>query len=557
MFIKVLEPSPKITTSTEYDFYLSQDKWNDFSFKTQYHLTLSSKHSPDGKPVNIGIVKILKKDQTADLCFRIDIGPLATLDESYCSLGQSLDYYERLSNIDEKLRIRLFSFLRDVVIHPEYKANLINEEGWNKSLLRDFDEQDDIFTIAPFVVSKEYSHFPDLDTVFKFHSEGLEHALSLDFDAPSIGFEESLPGRVMVLVGRNGCGKSTLLSKISRIAFAAPADRNDQSLRKVGYLEPKGIGFPKILNISYSAFDSFQVPGIYRSEKVQIAKELEQHLGRYIFCGIRDVVAELKAALATDKMNKNDKLSEQNIIADRQNSTLLKPVEQLAAEFVELIDKIESDKNERLFSKVLQIIAKEPSFAQYNISGWADISRMDFKKLFMQLSTGHKFVLHSLTNIVAHTGARTLILFDEPETHLHPPLLAVLMDAIRYVLEKKNAFAIVATHSPVVIQETLSRHVRIIRRHEGLTKIIEPEIQTFGESIGLITSHVFQLSSDVSDYHNVLDTVYNHAVFTASTPWDIQAIMKKIEKVFSDDLSMQGRAYLMSKLASAKHSRGR
>ncbi|MBW6100166.1 ATP-binding protein [Escherichia coli] len=52
---------------------------------------------------------------------------------------------------------------------------------------------------------------------------------------------------------------------------------------------------------------------------------------------------------------------------------------------------------------------------------------------------------------------RCLVLFDEPETHLHPPLLAVLMSALRIVLNEVDAFAIVATHSPVVVQETLSK----------------------------------------------------------------------------------------------------
>jgi hypothetical protein len=69
-----------------------------------------------------------------------------------------------------------------------------------------------------------------------------------------------------------------------------------------------------------------------------------------------------------------------------------------------------------------------------------------------------------------------------------------LMHAVRIVLEEKNAFAIVATHSPVVLQETLARHVRIVRRIGDSFEVLTPDMETFGENVGIRSR--LPLSSD-------------------------------------------------------------
>ena len=78
------------------------------------------------------------------------------------------------------------------------------------------------------------------------------------------------------------------------------------------------------------------------------------------------------------------------------------------------------------------------------------------------------------------------------------------MNAIRLVLRRNDAFAVVATHSPVVAQETLRRHTAVVRRTGDETTIHRPKIETYGESIGEITNEVFGLNSDTTDFHSVL-----------------------------------------------------
>ncbi|WP_289054310.1 AAA family ATPase [Carboxylicivirga marina] len=549
-FIKVIRGSYNGVTKNHKaaDFYLETDDWNDYGYRTLYHLSLSGKHTDDGEPSQIGSVKILQLGQESDMFHRVNLGKLDRLDDTFCSLGMSLDYYNRIAQLKGDLGTRLLSALRDTIHNNKIKTQFNNEDGWNTSLLRGFDKDDEIFKLAPFILSKQYDQFPRIDLSFSFQTEGMSKPMKFNFDSPKYGpnKSESLPNRIAVVIGRNGSGKSTILSKMARICFASTVDREKTALNKVGKISPKGIGFPQLINISYSAFDSFRVPGIYKKEKEQIAKEIDKGIGRYMFCGIRDVSKELIETMSLLNFGKDGRLCENDIIEDKQTNTLLKPISKLATEFVRAIEKIRNDNDKKfLFRESFETLIEEPSLKSEVDNNLLGMDKDMLSDYFMKLSTGHKFVLHSLCNIIANVEMLSLVLFDEPETHLHPPLLAILMKAIRYVLNEKNAFMVLATHSPVVLQETLSSHVYIVRREGQMIEIKKPEIQTYGENIGIITSHVFNLTSDYYDFHDELDNVLK---YFSNNSKNSDKVFSRIEKLFNDDISMQARAYLLSRI---------
>ena len=146
--------------------------------------------------------------------------------------------------------------------------------------------------------------------------------------------------------------------------------------------------------------------------------------------------------------------------------------------------------------------------------------------------------MHATASMVAYTEAKSIVLIDEPESHLHPPLLAAFMHALRLILDNNDAFAVVATHSPVVVQETLGRNVSVVRRSDAETVIKLPRIETYGESIGEITDEVFGLNSDATDFHKTLLGLVRGGM-----------TLESIEALFERGLSLQARAYVMSELA--------
>jgi predicted ATPase len=555
MFIQIVDRYgiPGGLDTTRASFYLAQDHWDDYHYKTSYNLFLTGRHTKDGTASLIGLVKILKKGQKEKEWLQLNPGFIDELDDNFCSLGQSLDYYERIAQLEPELKERLIKALRDIALSPENLKGFEIEPGLAASLYRGFSADDDIFTMAPMLVTKDFNKLPSLELEFQFKTSGMSEPMVIDFDAPKFGpNDDTLPNRITVVIGRNGSGKSSLLAKLSRVVFASTSDRKSDSMKQVGEITPVGLGFPRIINLAYNSFDNFHIPGIYVQEKKQIAKDLHEGVGRYIFCGVRNISAELDSLLQVIKAGDNGRLSDADIREERQKATILKPINILAAEFSTAIEIIQMSNRRELLLESLDILRAEPSMnaiLQQGITKLEPPQRIDF---FMLLSTGHKFVLHSIANIIRYIEPRSLLLFDEPETHLHPPLLAVLMKAIRYILHQKNGFMMVATHSPVVVQETLSKHVFIIRREGDIVKINKPSIQTFGENIGIITSHVFGLSTDITDYHEVLENLVAAHTFRDKN-FDKEKVLARIEKLFDGNLSMQARAYVLTKLSDPQN----
>jgi len=124
---------------------------------------------------------------------------------------------------------------------------------------------------------------------------------------------------------------------------------------------------------------------------------------------------------------------------------------------------------------------------------------------WVQLIAGIGFiVLLIITKLVAITEEKTLILLDEPESHLHPPLLSAFIRALSDLLYDQNGIAIVATHSPVVLQEIPRLCVSKIQRVGLATNVERPSIETFGENVGVLTREVFGLEVVKSGFHKLL-----------------------------------------------------
>lgn len=548
MYIEIIKWSSNKVTNifSPADFILERDSWNDDLFYTYYTLHVSKKHTDDAKPMLIGGVKILKKGQIRSQEHLLKLGDLEKLGSEYCSLGQSLDYYERISQLEKKVQDYILTALNDVVFNNQIRELFQEEEGYKVSLMRGINKNDDIFKISPILLSRDFDEMPiNKNLKFKFKTNEMEDFIEFDFDSPEYShnhIQDSLPDRIAVIVGKNGAGKTTLLSKISRIVFASSNDR--VYLKDVASIKPKGLGFPRIISVSYSAFDTFQVPGIRLKEKEQISKDISKGIGRYIFCGVRDISKELEISLKNIKLEEDGLLKIDDILNDRNSYNILKSIEVITEEYKNAIKDILKDYvKSNLFMNVIEILSEESSLHFLKNIYSFDIDVDKLASFFSKSSTGHKFVLHSLASIVQHIENRSLVLFDEPEIHLHPPLLAVLMKSIRCILKTKNSFMILSTHSPVVLQETLSKHVYIVRREGEIMKVANPEIQTFGENIGIITSHIFGLSSELTDYHHELDKVVDSFKDASINKMD------KIEELFEGKMSLQARAYIMSKLS--------
>jgi len=377
MTISIFPPSRSDVRRQDTTFSLQQDNWNDFSFQTLYHLYYRRTENPEDVEL-IGPVKILRRGQTRADGIQLQ-APFEALDDAFCSVGVSLDYYKHLNEIDPAPRTHILHALRDVVAHPELQPQFNAEQGWRVSLFRDTDPAE-FLAEARAVLLDNYTDLAELTSNLRFDAAGWADPLALDFQAPEperyfggyrrIGPRQTpvlLPRRIIVLIGRNGSGKSTLLSRIARVAYASPADRARSETATIGAFDPPSIGFLKIVAVSYSAFDSFIVPGVFEGELRRLASNVQAGGGRYVFAGLRDIAAEARDVVnANETAPPADPNNPQRIASDRRQTTHLKTLDQIADEFVRLVDQIQSSNGDALFACAMEPILADPSFIDLN-----------------------------------------------------------------------------------------------------------------------------------------------------------------------------------------------
>jgi len=124
--------------------------------------------------------------------------------------------------------------------------------------------------------------------------------------------------------------------------------------------------------------------------------------------------------------------------------------------------------------------------------------------MFLGLGLGHKAVLLTVTRLAEVVQDRTLVLLDEPETHLRLPLLSALARALSGLLSGQGSAAVIATHSPVVLREVPRDCMWVLRRSGSVTRADRPQAETFGENIGTLTSEVLGLEVTESGFYKKL-----------------------------------------------------
>lgn len=80
--------------------FLIPDNWNDFGYRTSFHLSYVNGSS---EILEIGMVKIMSSDMGRKKEVKVP-SEFSSLPEEFCSLGVSQSYYEEISNLPDNKR---------------------------------------------------------------------------------------------------------------------------------------------------------------------------------------------------------------------------------------------------------------------------------------------------------------------------------------------------------------------------------------------------------------------------------------------------------------------
>lgn len=193
-------------------------------------------------------------------------------------------------------------------------------------------------------------------------------------------------------------------------------------------------------------------------------------------------------------------------------STMKTPAD-LAKDFAESFNFCRQGLRAIRWRAAVETLEGDDLFAEANVTSLLDLDDDMWSeaavRLFELLSSGHAIVLLTITRLVEVVDERTLVLLDEPESHLHPPLLSAFIRALSDLLVKRNGVAIVATHSPVVLQEVPQLCAWKLRRARKVVVVERPTVETFGENVGILTREVFGFEVTKSGFHDLLNEAVN------------------------------------------------
>ena len=511
VFFRVLARGRPVPDTAENSAYLIEDRWNDWGkYQTMFTLVIADER---GEQHHVGSVKIGQRGLRP--AGTIESGQRAPeldrefdeLDDRFFSLGQGETYYESLNELPEKFRRNVLVGLRDVAFNLDIFRENLGEEVMQESLLRDVRNTNVENRLHRLSVGDARL------TRFKFSYElpASEEAppVNLEFDV----FPDSIPPtNVHVLIGRNGVGKTRFMKGFTLALLGR--DTDPETVGSLGLLPTRELddeadwSFSGLIHVTFSAFDDFALEAAendaIRAVQVSLHRRSED-------------IARDGSGLKTQA----------DLAQDFRKSLAQCRYGLKAQRWREAVARLETDD---LFAEFEVRGLLEQEFPD----GWNDGVELFFKRL----SSGHAIVLLTITRLVELVDEKTLVLIDEPEGHLHPPLLSAFVRCLSDLLVKRNGVEIISTHSPVVLQEVPRSCAWKLRRSRDVSVVERPTIETFGEGVGLLTREVFGLEVTRSGYHQLLrDAVNNGFSFEG------------VQDRFDGQLGMESQAIVQALIA--------
>jgi len=473
LFFKVLSNKANIPHAARNQAFLREDNWNDwFTYSTMYTLSYFdyAKEEHIIGSVKIGQFGMEKEQNSAAIPENFDY-----LDEEFFSVGQDESYYGDLNSLGEGIRDRILSGLNDFALNQELFSRALTEKVTGESLLRG---------VAPATVRGQFRRMATGGarlSEYRFSYTAPKRRgskavpIQLDF---SIEPESLPPTNIHVLIGRNGVGKTYLLNNMVQAILS-----EGEQVNKFGYFEDADQDilsdtefFAHLVSVSFSAFDSFEPLPVRRDKSKGVL---------FTYIGLRNQPRDGKQRPP-------------------------KTPDNLSSEFGSSVTICRLGPRASRWKRALELLEADPIFEAANVAELAsdELEDEDVKSearaVYDKLSSGHKIVLLTITRLVETVEERTLVLLDEPEAHLHPPLLSAFVRALSDLLVDRNGVAIIATHSPVVLQEVPRSCSWMIRRVGAHAHGQRPELETFGENVGTLTREVFGLEVTETGFHKML-----------------------------------------------------
>ncbi|SAL53397.1 hypothetical protein AWB71_02876 [Caballeronia peredens] len=407
----------------------------------------------------------------------------------------ALDDYRRVVGVlGTDIAARLLLAVNDIVALGAYEARspLLKAapgmEVFQKSFLRTSESFFAFKNAGPILRGTQMEEFGNMTqrVGLRFSLAGSEPERLLEFN---FDHEADLPKRIAVMIGKNGVGKSLALGQIARSALSgddkALIDLSNQGRVLINRL----LAFAPT-NESASVFPADR----RKNARVWYRRFALNRVGRSRRGnGVTDTV--LQVARSEERLGGDTRwrlfVSALTAISGWEHLAL--PRTDKTAPPVQIATLLDG----REEADALELFA--------SIDSNSDPVRMVADKGYL-LSSGEISFLRFAAQASMFIENGSLLLLDEPETHLHPNFISQFVALLDGLLSRTGSAAVIATHSAYFVREVFREQVTVLRTDEqGLLTTSPLRLQTFGADVGSISYFVFgedepsRLAAEVED----------------------------------------------------------
>ena len=421
--------------------------WNDYGYMNEYKLVYLK---DENTTFDIGWLKLMCINEYNS--FNVIPKNFKYLDNSYCSLGMNTDYYEEMYKyLGEKRSREVLTALRDSAINIDIHDSFREDKQFKSSLLREASSERALregkFVIRGISMNNAYSF------EYGFHPPYNEDSCAYW----TVNFEQKNNQllRSVGIIGDNGVGKTCLFRQMI----------NDLTREGTGNFRKKPL-YSCVISISTTPYDRY-------SEINDLSLNIP-----YTAC-----IIEQQDDFTVDQLSEAI-----NTVIERGNVN-----------------------NESFFniynSKIKQIFGDKLSedIFHYENNGKPILDDQGLRKYIEIMSSGQLQMFSLITHIFSNVRFDTLFVIDEPEVHLHPYAIMQLFEILSNILQDFESYAIIATHSPIVVREMVGRNVYTLRRMDGDIALIDKiDIETLGEDISILYKRIFKYDESKSSFRQIV-----------------------------------------------------
>ena len=419
------------------------DGWNDYTYKNWFGLIY---FEGEDNYTNLGELKLMT---TKGAVMEMIPESFESLDDTFCSVGLDRLYYQKLrSNFNTDDCLFVLNILHDCAMNVhtfesfkgtlEFDTSLYREEESKRAIREGRYIIHDVSLLDAYAYGYNY-HAP--------YSKIEEYITN--WKVPFL-YEPKPFQRVAGIIGENGTGKTELFLELIREMTGNGSK---------GSFEKSPL-FSSITAISTTPYDGYEEIESRRWDMPYVACSLEQNP--------KETIARLENGIS--------KILDQGLFS---GSSMLSIYE----------DFLENLLGPVFFNTIFNL---PNGTADLEPDEKPKLDKEELEKEVPLLSSGQLHLLTLITHICANVHYDSLFLIDEPEVHLHPRAIMQFFFHLESLLRRFQSYAVIATHSPLVIREIPGNLVSVIKRMDGDVALIENiGMETFGEDVTLLYREIF------------------------------------------------------------------